>query len=64
MVTFGTVVGVGGVLVASGVGELILKYKGKDDLATTLRFMTNAGAYGYGLYWAFELIQKAAMLFL
>lgn len=64
MITFTTVVGVGGTLIASGVGELILKYKGKDELASTLRFLTNSAAYGYGLYWAFELLQKAAMLFL
>lgn len=64
MITFTTVLGVSGTLIASGVGELILKYKGKEELAETLKILTSLGAYGYGLYWCFELIQKAAMLFL
>lgn len=64
MITFTTVIGVGGTLIASGVGEIILKYKGKDELATTLKALTFLGVYGYSLYWVFELLQKAAMLFL
>lgn len=64
MVTFTTVIGVGGTLIASGIGELVLRYKGKEDLAETLKFITSASAYGYGLYWAFQVVQKAAILFL
>jgi hypothetical protein len=64
MFTFATVLGASGTLIASGVAGTILSHYGKSDLAETLSTLTNLGAYGYGLYIAYQVVRVAASAFL
>lgn len=64
MFTFATVLGASGTLIASAAVDQILSHYGKTDLAETLRTMTHLGAYGYGLYICFKVVQLAAGTFL
>jgi len=64
MFTFTTVLGASGTLIASGVASSILSHYGKGDLAETLHTLTHLGAYGYGLYVCYKVVQVAARVFL
>lgn len=64
MLTFTTVLGASGTLIASGVAEKILLRYGKEDLATTLRTITYLSAFGYGIYLCVKVVQLAAGTFL
>lgn len=64
MLTFTTVLGASGTLIASGVAGKLLSYYGKSDLAETLHTMTYLGAYGYGLYLCVKVVRVAAGIFL
>ena len=64
MITFTTVLGASGTLIASGIADRILCRYGKEGLAETLHTLTYLGAYGYGLYLVFRVITLAATTFL
>jgi hypothetical protein len=64
MFTFTTLLGASGTLIASGVAGKILSHYGKEDLSKTLHVLTYLGAYGYGLYICFKVVQVAASTFL
>jgi hypothetical protein len=64
MFTFATVLGASGTLIVSGVAGKVLSHYGKGDLAETLHTMTHLGAYGYGLYICYKVVQVAARAFL
>jgi hypothetical protein len=64
MLTFTTVLGASGTLIASGVASKILSRYGKEDLATTLNVITHMSAYGYGIYLCIKVVRLAAGMFL
>ena len=64
MLTFTTVLGASGTLIASGVASKILSKYGKEDLATTLGIITHCSAFAYGIYLCVKVVQLAASTFL
>ena len=64
MLTFTTLIGASGTLIASGIADKILCRYGKEGLAETLHTLTYLGAYGYGLYLVFKVMVLAAKVFL
>ena len=64
MLTFTTVLGASGTLIASAAAGKILSHYGKEDLAKTLNILTHAGAYSYGIYLCIKVIRLAAGTFL
>jgi hypothetical protein len=64
MLTFTTVLGASGTLIASATAGKILSHYGKEELATTLNVLTYFGAYGYGIYLCFKVVRLAAGTFL
>ena len=64
MLTFTTVIGASGTLIASGIAGSILSHYNKNDLAETLHTLTYLSAYGYGLYVCYKVVRLAAGIFL
>ena len=64
MITFTTVLGASGTLIASGIADKILNHYGKNDLAETLRVLTHMGAVGYGAYFVLNVLVLASHTFL